>query len=229
MKKKISAVWIIPLVLVCFIVVFIYSLNQKRVGKNIIVESNSYKDTEMEQIKSSNDLNEYIASIDNILLNTLNIENTNNLLIEDKIAIIINYISKNEEKYKGKIVNLHKQYIYNDIDTEYASIGFIDKKDFIEIANMYFEISNKDLESSKFYDKESTYMAIVPVMPEYISYDKSEVQDITIDNKDMYNVHIKYNRNVYGKINEINVLYRLEKTIGKYKILGYKVINSNVY
>lgn len=229
MKKKISAIWIIPLVIVCFIVVFIYSINQKRVGKNIIVETNSYKETEMEQLKSSNDLKEYISSIDNILLNTLNIEDTNKLSSDDKIAIIINYISKNEEKFKNKMVNLHKQFIYNDIDTEYASIGYMDKKDFIEIANMYFDVTNKEIESSKFYDKDSTYIAIVPVMPEYISYDNSNIEDVSVDNQDIYNVHIKYHRNVYGKTNEINVLYRLEKSIGKYKFLSYKIINSTVY
>ena len=96
-----------------------------------------------------------ITNIDNILLNSLNVEDSLNLTSDEKIEIVLNYIAKNEHLYKDRIVDLKEQFIYVDNDTNYYSIGYIDKKDLISIMEMFFETDNIDLSTSKFYDSNS--------------------------------------------------------------------------
>ena len=238
MRKKVSVIWLIPLLVSYLYIIVIYYVKIPKINIGKKIESNSYKDIEAYSrnynvdydINGINiDVKDYITNIDNILLNSLNVEDSLNLTSDEKIEIVLNYIAKNEHLYKDRIVDLKEQFIYVDNDTNYYSIGYIDKKDLISIMEMFFETDNIDLSTSKFYDSNSSFVAIVPTIKDEIIYKDIQIYEKHLDENNTLHLSIKYIREVYGKQNEIKVSYLISTHNGKYYIRGYKIIESIVY
>lgn len=171
---------------------------------------------------------EKISLIDYDVLNMLNVKNTYKLTDEEKLDICMNYISRNIESFSDKIKNINKEFIYEENETQFYAIGYIDKYDLIEIARQFFNINNFDFSSYKFYDKQSDFVAIVPIINESVKYDSSKVIDIKATGDNMYSLKIEYNRSIQDIKNVFLVEYLLNKIDGKYYIIGYNVINSNI-
>lgn len=94
---------------------------------------------------------------------------------------------------------------------------------------MFFEVDNIDLSTSKFYDSNSSFVAIVQTIQDDIKYKDLQIYEKYLDENNTLHLNIKYIREVYGKQNEIKVSYIISTLNGKYYIRGYKIIDSIVY
>lgn len=231
MKKNSVILIIVMSFIFVFSVVIIFSLTSK--NKYMLEENLSYIDvennSESEFVFSGNDdCYKLISLIDFDILNMLNVEDTFKLTDEEKLDICINYIARNIENFSNITKNINKEFIYEENGTEYYSLGYIDKLDLINIANKFFNISNFDFSNYKFYDKQSDFVAIVPIINENVKYDNSEIIGMNMISDDMYSFKVHYDRSIQDKKNTFIVEYLLNKIDGKYFILGYNVINSDV-
>jgi hypothetical protein len=229
--KKISIIWILPIMVVLGYSIWIMN-NYINKHNYIHEESLSYVDVENTVETINMDTNEQcyqmISLIDFDILNMLSVEKTSKLTDEEKLDICINYIARNIEKFKSVIKNINKEFIFEENETEYYSIGYIDKVDLINISKQFFYISNFDFSSYKFYDKNIDLIAIVPVINQNIKYNNSKIMQMRLINENNYSLQIEYTRSIQNIDNTFVVEYFLDKIDGKYYIVGYNIIVSNV-
>ena len=83
---------------------------------------------------------------------------------EEMIDYAIEYIILNYEKYSSKVLNLEKEFIYEENDSTYSSIGYVDKSVVQEVILEFFGVEDIDFTTHKFYDSKSDFLALVPMI-----------------------------------------------------------------
>lgn len=178
---------------------------------------------------------QFIKSMDQILLCTISLNNnTFNFTDEQKLDFAVNYIIMNYGVYKDDIVYLEVPFVYEEDDTKYNSIGYVNKSIIENIIYDYYGDKDIIYDGYKFYDIRTNLVALVPYVIDKTSTNDMEL--LSIDNLDInkYVVICKYFRKFELKTNEFKIEYIIEKredkqSIYKYNLESFKVFDSIMY
>ena len=112
---------------------------------------------------------------------------------EEMIDYAIEYIILNYEKYSSKVLNLEKEFIYEENDSTYSSIGYVDKSVVQEVILEFFGVEDIDFTTHKFYDSKSDFLALVPMINDnVIKFESKSIEDFSITSKNEITVNVKY-------------------------------------
>lgn len=112
---------------------------------------------------------------------------------EEMIDYAIEYIILNYEKYSSKVLNLEKEFIYEENDSTYSSIGYVDKSVVQEVILEFFGVEDIDFTTHKFYDIKSDFLALVPMINDnVIKFKSKSIEDFSITSKNEITVNVKY-------------------------------------
>lgn len=112
---------------------------------------------------------------------------------EEMIDYAIEYIILNYEKYSSKVLNLEKEFIYEENDSTYSSIGYVDKSVVQEVILEFFGVEDIDFTTHKFYDSKSDFLALVPMINDnVIKFESKSIEDFSITPENEITVNVKY-------------------------------------
>ena len=112
---------------------------------------------------------------------------------EEMIDYVIEYIILNYEKYSSKVLNLEKEFIYEENDSTYSSIGYVDKSVVQEVILEFFGVEDIDFTTHKFYDSKSDFLALVPMINDnVIKFESKSIEDFSITPENEITVNVKY-------------------------------------
>ena len=112
---------------------------------------------------------------------------------EEMIDYAIEYIILNYEKYSSKVLNLEKEFIYEENDSTYSSIGYVDKSVVQEVILEFFGVEDIDFTTHKFYDSKSDFLALVPMINDnVIKFESKSIEDFNITPENEITVNVKY-------------------------------------
>lgn len=112
---------------------------------------------------------------------------------EEMIDYAIEYIILNYEKYSSKVLNLEKEFIYEENGSTYFSIGYVNKSIVQEVILEFFGVEDIDFTTHKFYDSKSDFLALVPMINDnVIKFKSKSIEDFSITSKNEITVNVKY-------------------------------------
>lgn len=205
------------------------------------VEISALKDEGYEYTQVLSDTEEYhtvynhIKDIDKSLLSVLLMNDKTEITDDFMIDFAITYIIRNTKLFNEKIVDLNKQFVYEEEETEYYSIGYVDKEVVKNIIFDTFGVEDIELKNHKFYDLNSDFMALVPNILDEINYENSEFISLTQTGSNEYVAVVKYERNFLDQTNKFNVKYYLTKDdtkqtdSNKYNLDNISIYESKTY
>ena len=112
---------------------------------------------------------------------------------EEMIDYAIEYIILNYEKYSSKVLNLEKEFIYEENGSTYFSIGYVNKSIVQEVILEFFGVEDIDFTTHKFYDSKSDFLALVPMINDnVIKFESKSIEDFSITPENEITVNVKY-------------------------------------
>lgn len=209
-------VTIVIIVLLLFLY-FIITLKREEKVKNV------YNNIE-------EDIYNFTRTVDSVIINSISFsKKTENITKEQRVDFAINYIILNISDYSKNIINLDKMFIYNENDSSFFSVGYIEKNIVEKIILDIFGVEEKIDENYKFLDKTTKYIALVPYFKEFASFEEVNLEKIYINEDNTFFVLNKYKRKLDSKTNEFNVKYIIEKCNNRYILKSYEILDSVIY
>ncbi len=226
-KYKLLLIIITITIIITASFIIVNTLRVKYIEKNALNSINSSSKVDKEDEKF---LTEYLKKVADIFIETAVSENKKSIITqgEEGIEFAIQYILKNENTFKSRIIKNGIESEVNDGDKKYITNKYVDGLTVTEVLKQFFPDYNYNVKESKFYNKEQKLVALVNKNNNRVDESTARIIRVIGGKESGYIIKVEYTnklKNTEEKF-EIEYVFRKDATIeGNYYIS--KVIYYN--